>query len=60
MRALIFLHIILVTSCSMPQKQKNWQSIYKQELETAIQNDDDEAFRFFWPEYLKELNKKYN
>lgn len=44
----------------MPQKQKNWQSIYKQELETAIQNDDDEAFRFFWPEYLKELNKKYN
>jgi hypothetical protein len=31
--------------------------IYEHELMVAKENDDYEAWRFFWPEYLKELSK---
>lgn len=43
---------------------KNWASIYEKELKIAIENEDMQAFYFFWPEYLKELSiikcKQYN
>jgi hypothetical protein len=39
------------------KKTINWELIYKTELENAIINNDDEAFRFYWPEYLKEREK---
>tara|TARA_B110000444_G_scaffold260074_1_gene305803 strand:+ start:1278 stop:1487 length:210 start_codon:yes stop_codon:yes gene_type:complete len=40
-----------------PQK-RNWLKVYEQELKTAIENDDGEAYYFFWPEYLKEYDKQ--
>ena len=40
-----------------PEK-RNWLLVYELELEAALKNDDTEAFYFFWPEYLKELDKQ--
>ena len=64
----LFLLYIFITSCSHkndPQpsdtlfkdSQKNWIDIYANELQIALDNDDTEAFYFFWEEYKKELNK---
>lgn len=46
-----------MAGCLMPEKQKNWELIYQQELKIARQNNDIESLRFFWPEYLKEREK---
>lgn len=40
-----------------PQK-RNWLKIYEHELLIAKENDDYEAWHFFWPEYLKEYDKQ--
>jgi hypothetical protein len=37
-------------------KNRDWYHLYEQELKTAIDNEDDVAFHFFWPEYLKVLS----
>lgn len=37
------------------ESKRNWVQIYENELRVAKENDDYDAFRFFWPEYLKEL-----
>jgi len=60
-----FLFIVLFLSGCVTQKNeqkfnKNWKQIYAQELKIALENDDNEAFMFFWPEYLKEINKDKN
>jgi len=39
-------------------KNRDWYHLYEQELKTAIYNKDDAAFYFFWPEYLKEIEKR--
>ena len=39
-------------------EDRNWVLVYKLELESALKNDDTAAFYFFWPEYLKELDKQ--
>lgn len=39
------------------ERDKNWSLIYEKELKIALENEDMEAFYFFWPEYLKELSK---
>lgn len=60
--------LFLVMSCShkkepMPRdtlfldKNRDWESLYEQELKAAIDNEDDAAFHFFWPEYLKVLSE---
>ena len=38
--------------------ERNWLNVYDHELKTAIDNDDGEAYYFFWPEYLKEYDKQ--
>ena len=35
----------------------NWAKIYAHELKVARENNDIDAILFFWPEYLKELEK---
>ena len=56
--------LFLLVSCSahkepMPrdtlflEEDKNWTEIYAHELKVALENNDSEAFYFFWPEYLK-------
>lgn len=37
-------------------KNRDWEYLYAQELKAAIDNEDDAAFYFFWPEYLKSLS----
>lgn len=37
---------------------KNWELVYEHELKVAIENEDIAAFYFFWPEYLKEIEKR--
>lgn len=57
---LLLLILILCSSCGIKKqqsKQKDWEKIYKKELKIALENEDDEAFMFFWPEYLKEKAK---
>jgi len=39
---------------------KNWVKIYEHELQSARENNDLDAWRFFWPEYLKERYKQRN
>tara|TARA_B100000902_G_scaffold399837_1_gene472901 strand:+ start:3043 stop:3243 length:201 start_codon:yes stop_codon:yes gene_type:complete len=36
---------------------RNWAKVYEHELKVALENDDVEAWMFFWPEYLKEVSK---
>lgn len=66
----ILLIIILCGSCvshktpapqdSEPPKNKiDWLQVYEKELIIARENDDVNAWIFFWPEYLKELKKRH-
>lgn len=58
---LLLLILILCCGCSatkQAEKQQDWSKIYEKELKIALQNYDNEAFMFFWPEYLKERAKK--
>lgn len=60
MRYILPMICLFLSNCSTyhtPKKQLNWELIYKAELESAIRNNDDEAFMFYWPEYLKECEK---
>ena len=54
--------IILCCGCShtkKPHKQEeNWLKIYENELNVARENDDINAWIFFWPEYIKELQNR--
>lgn len=50
----------LHTSTNQPKPlniELNWEHIYAKELDQALKNDDDTAFRFFWPYYLQERYK---
>lgn len=42
------------------ESKRNWAQIYEHELKVAKENEDYDAFRFFWPEYLKELYRLRN
>lgn len=65
----IFPLLLLICSCnskrelhpsdtSFDPNNRDWSQVYEHELNEALKNNDDEAYRFFWPEYLKELYKK--
>jgi hypothetical protein len=41
--------------CDSP---KDWEEIYRKELIIAIENEDQEAWYFFLPEYIKEIQQK--
>jgi hypothetical protein len=67
----IFWLLLLLSSCVsvrspqpsdtiLNQNTKDWVKVYAQELEAARQNNDLDAWRFFWPEYLKERYKQRN
>lgn len=40
-----------------PPEEKNWLKIYEKELQIARENNDREAWSFFWREYLLERAK---
>lgn len=56
---LLFL-IISLSGCILSKKSttKDWLSIYQKEMLIAKENDDQEAFLFFWQEYQKEKSTK--
>jgi hypothetical protein len=67
----IFWLLLLLSSCVsvrgpqpsetiLNQDTRDWVKVYAQELEAARQNNDLDAWRFFWPEYLKEREKQRN
>lgn len=67
----VFLLSLLLTSCAvkhnhspndtkLDENKRDWLYVYKMELITAKENNDMEAWRFFFPEYLKELKNKYD
>lgn len=67
----LLLIFILLSGCSLKKAPKpsdtlfdpgkrNWLEIYAHELKVARENNDYDAFRFFWPEYLKELHSRRN
>ena len=64
MRLLLVFFFLIYSSCNpvhvkkTPAAEKDWAQLYSLELLSALKNDDDQAFYFFWPLYLKELNKK--
>jgi hypothetical protein len=35
------------------QEKKDWEHLYALELQSALDNEDDIAFHFFWIYYLK-------
>ena len=39
------------------KKEVNWEHLYARELSNALFHDDDLAFHFFWPYYLKERHR---
>jgi hypothetical protein len=40
------------------EEDRNWTEIYAHELKVALENNDSEAFYFFWPEYLQSAESK--
>ena len=59
--AFVLLIVILCSSCMVkkaPPKEKDWLKIYEKELQIARENDDIEAWTFFWREYIKELQNR--
>ncbi len=67
MRILVLLYFLFgCTTPKLPQpsdtvfkpENRNWLLVYELELEAALKNNDTAAFYFFWPEYLKELDKQ--
>jgi hypothetical protein len=58
--AFVLLIVILCSSCMVkkaPPEEKNWLKIYEKELQIARENNDREAWSFFWREYLLERAK---
>jgi hypothetical protein len=55
MRFCIFLFIVF--GCSnkyqSSSNKKDWEQLYAHELNSALDNEDDLAFYFFWPYYLQ-------
>lgn len=62
--------IIFISSCSQhaqnlptpkdtlfKESDRNWEYLYAKELDSALLNQDDPAFFFFWPYYLQERHK---
>lgn len=59
---LILLIVILCSSCIIKKpepQEKDWLKIYKKELKIAKENDDFDAWVYFWGEYTKELKKRH-
>lgn len=57
----VLLIVILCSSCIVkksPPQEKDWLKIYEKELQIARENDDIEAWTFFWREYIKELQNR--
>ena len=60
-----YILFLLCVSCPNKSTQKikplniepNWEYLYSLELKSALKNEDDAAFYFFWPYYLQE---RYN
>lgn len=51
-------HSPQINETEFDAQKRNWLKVYEHELKTAIENDDGEAYYFFWPEYLKEYDKQ--
>ena len=47
-----------INDTNLNPQNRDWLKVYEHELKTAIENDDGEAYYFFWPEYLKEYDKQ--
>lgn len=43
---------------NLNESERDWLRVYEHELKVAIENDDLEAWRFFWPYYLKEFHRQ--
>lgn len=63
--------VLLFSSCAIQRSpepsdtiidsdKRNWLKIYAAELRAARHNGDIDAWVFFWPEYLEELEKSKN
>ena len=54
--------LVLVASCSHHPELKtvdtDWEKLYEQELLSSYENDDLQAYTFYWPLYLQERSKK--
>lgn len=58
-RGFIFCFILSGCVVHSPDSVKtDWEAVYEHELEVAKKNEDLQAWMFFWPEYLKERERK--
>jgi len=64
-RLLRFLALILLTSCIVPPgptpkdtefdpSKRNWAEVYRHEIKRAVENEDSDAYHFFFQEYMRE------
>jgi hypothetical protein len=63
MRVLIFL-LLLSGCCSnksptdsdtyLNEEDRDWAEIYRMEIKRAVDNDDEDAYHFFFKEYMRE------
>jgi|TARA_R110002096_G_scaffold65459_5_gene159408 hypothetical protein len=63
MRVLIFL--LLLSGCYsnksptasdtyLNEEDRDWAEIYRMEIKRAVDNDDEDAYHFFFKEYMRE------
>lgn len=59
---LVLSALTLVASCVHHPEPKivdtDWEKIYEQELLSSYENDDLQAYTFYWSLYLQERSKK--
>ncbi len=68
MKYLLAVLILLFTSCKilgpkhnpMPkdtvfdESKRDWAEVFRQEIKAAVENEDEEAYHFFFQEYMRE------
>lgn len=63
MRVLIFLLLLsgcysnkspTVSDTYLNEEDRDWAQIYRMEIKRAVDNDDEDAYHFFFKEYMRE------
>lgn len=63
-----FIPLVLLSGCiakydpkpadtNLDPSKRDWIRVYEKEIQIAIENDDREAWHFFWREYMLEKSK---
>ena len=47
-----------MSDTALPEKARDWAQVYRMEIKIAVENEDLDAYNFFFEEYMKERIKQ--